>query len=574
MIDQSHAGFAKFTAGSTSEDTRACVSISRVSETSTAFTMWRQWRVHVNDPDFDRVMAAGLAPTEPYRRPATGVRVDRTVRNKKVEAGPRPKHHQGLKFEGLGTYQIKPTIKAGVMAPQGSEAEKALRKRLAPEGGVTPANHNALFHELLMAEEAAETLELQKYAIVGDKAVMRHTPSREMLRLDVPGLAEKRPSVRIGDKIFAYDKGGCYEGFVHQVEERAVLLKFSNKRMMGWNSPVRFDRIEFKLGRTGIRVTHQGLDAGTGVDVPPHVQSLIFLEDDCRRTLTAGKLRRLSGLFNDNLNQEQRDAVAMAMHKGAHVAPYVIFGPPGTGKTSTIVEIIKGDCWERPFGGRACPPGGGSRLVFVAERRRSIDPSKFLRINAHGRDVNSIPEQVMLCSLWNQSTHGFAAAGVDEFARASVVAMTCAMAAKYACASDEYLDSFDLVVADEAGHATEPETIAAFAKHLKSTGTLVIAGDHKQLGPIIQSPFAQEILGVSMLERLCRSGPHAPDANTGAYDQDFVTMLVRNYRSHPAIIELPSQQFYHGKLIPSADATSADAAGEAVGRMLKTIFDL
>ena len=92
------------------------------------------------------------------------------------------------------------------------------------------------------------------------------------------------------------------------------------------------------------------------------------------------------------------------------------------------------------------------------------------------------------------------------------------------------MDSFDLVVADEAGHATEPETIAAFAKHLKPTGTLVIAGDHKQLGPIIQSPFAQEILGVSMLERLCRSGPHAPDANTGAYDQDFVTMLVRNYR--------------------------------------------
>ena len=553
----------KFTAGSTLGviTARVRLDFAVFGETSTAFTMWRQWRVHVNDPDFDRVMAAGLAPTEPYRRPATGVRVDRTVRNKKVEAGPRPKHHQGLKFEGLGTYQIKPTIKAGVMAPQGSEAEKALRKRLAPEGGVTPANHNALFHELLMAEEAAETFELQKYAIVGDKAVMRHTPSREMLRLDVPGLAEKRPSVRIGDKIFAYDKGGCYEGFVHQVEERAVLLKFSNKRMMGWNSPVRFDRIEFKLGRTGIRVTHQGLDAGTGAsDVLPHVQSLIFpSRDDKPPERESSRARRSIRLFNDNLNQEQRDAVAMAMHKGAHVAPYVIFGPPGTGKTSTIVEIIKQVVSRGNVRVLVTAPSNAAAdhvSSLLLRGGGSIDPSKFLRINAHGRDVNSIPEQVMLCSLWNQSTHGFAAAGVDEFARASVVAMTCAMAAKYACASDEYLDSFDLVVADEAGHATEPETIAAFAKHLKSTGTLVIAGDHKQLGPIIQSPFAQEILGVSMLERLCRSGPHAPDANTGAYDQDFVTMLVRNYRSHPAIIELPSQQFYHGKLIPSADATS------------------
>ncbi|MDB0053722.1 AAA domain-containing protein [bacterium] len=68
--------------------------------------------------------------------------------------------------------------------------------------------------------------------------------------------------------------------------------------------------------------------------------------------------------------------------------------------------------------------------------------------------------------------------------------MTCATAATYACATEEYAKTFDFVVADEAGHATEPETIAAFAWHLKPNGTLVIAGDHKQLGSIIQSPAA------------------------------------------------------------------------------------
>lgn len=569
----------KFTAGTTLGviTARVRLDFAVFGETSTAFTMWREWRVHVNDPDFDRVMAGGLAPTEPYRRPATGVRLDRTERNAKVEAGTRPKHHQGLKLERLGglSYQIKPTIKAGLFAPQGSAAEKALRQRLNPEGGVTPANHNALFHELLMAEEAAETFELQKYDIVGDKAVMRHTPSREMLRLDVPGLAEKRPSVRVGDKIIAHDKAGIYEGFVHQVEEKAVLLKFSKKRMSGWNSPVRFDRIEFKLSRVGIRVRHRGLDDGTGAsDAPPHVQSLIFPSGTDRSSAskrTKKKRKRdeenappereasRAPLFNDSLDQEQRDAMAMAMRDGEHRAPYVIFGPPGTGKTSTIVEIIK----QATSRGNVrvlvtAPSNAAADHVSSLLLRGSgdIDPSRFLRINAHGRDVKSIPEQVMLCSLWNQETEGFAAAGTDEFSRASVVAMTCATAARYACAADAYAGSFDFVVADEAGHATEPETIAAFAKHLKPAGTLVIAGDHKQLGPIVQSPFAQEILGVSLLERLCRSGPHAPDANTGAYDRDFVTMLVRNYRSHPAIIELPSRMFYHGKLIPSAEATS------------------
>ena len=42
------------------------------------------------------------------------------------------------------------------------------------------------------------------------------------LYLEVPGLAENRPSVLRGDRLFVHlsgDKGrsGCYEGFVHQV---------------------------------------------------------------------------------------------------------------------------------------------------------------------------------------------------------------------------------------------------------------------------------------------------------------------------------------------------------------------
>ena len=36
------------------------------------------------------------------------------------------------------------------------------------------------------------------------------------------------------------------------------------------------------------------------------------------------------------------------------------------------------------------------------------------------------------------------------------------------------------------------------------------------------------------------------------YDPNFITMLTRNYRSHPTLLTLPSKLFYNSKLIPCA----------------------
>ena len=45
--------------------------------------------------------------------------------------------------------------------------------------------------------------------------------------------------------------------------------------------------------------------------------------------------------LNVKNNAQQRQAVKHIIKKTARPAPYILFGPPGTGKTSTIVETIK-----------------------------------------------------------------------------------------------------------------------------------------------------------------------------------------------------------------------------------------
>ena len=51
----------------------------------------------------------------------------------------------------------------------------------------------------------------------------------------------------------------------------------------------------------------------------------------------------LSSMFNRQLedNPEQRDAVRRIAAQSSKPAPYIVFGPPGTGKTITLVEAIK-----------------------------------------------------------------------------------------------------------------------------------------------------------------------------------------------------------------------------------------
>jgi helicase MOV-10 len=107
---------------------------------------------------------------------------------------------------------------------------------------------------------------------------------------------------------------------------------------------------------------------------------------------------------------------------------------------------------------------------------------------------------------------------------------------------------FTHIFVDEAGEALEPETLIPI--YLANPNTsIVLAGDHLQLGPIVRSATAMEWkYDRSLMERLLNT-----------FKDKFVCKLIRSYRAHPAIMHLYNYLFYNGELINCADARESSS---------------
>lgn len=70
-----------------------------------------------------------------------------------------------------------------------------------------------------------------------------------------------------------------------------------------------------------------------------------------------------------------------------------------------------------------------------------------------------------------------------------------------------------------------------------------------------------------MLERLMneqaiyQKGHKEPDC----YDPQYITKLLLNYRSHPAIMQIPNEMFYDNELVAMADLQERNSLSEWSG---------
>ncbi|CAI5991760.1 unnamed protein product [Closterium sp. NIES-65] len=510
------------------------------------------------------------------------------------------------------------------------------------EGPVTLDTYKKRFELLLHVEELQMEADIRYYDTRGVPVLPCGSRNlSEFYQLTVPGLAEKRPSVLLGDRVyltFANEAGARrrieYQGFVHRVERESAILRFHpdfHRRFI----PGQLFNVRFEVPRGPVRACHLALGLanrhlGQHVLMPSEIPQRLFSIVPAIRPFD----RRLNVEQREAvaqpllLNVEQREAVAQLLVRsrlqlGArpepYLPPYIVFGPPGTGKTKTVAEailqVVKGMPLVRVLvcapsnsatdnialrlrgnlqsGARVCSfqqrkqvdmaaSAGGygsiSRWVWQHQQvdmaasaggygsisrwiwqHQQVDMAAstggYGSISSRGRD--EVDTDLLPFTRYDDSTGTFRLPSLSEIHTARVVAVTCCSAALlYRMGVPR--GTFTHIFIDEAGHAIEPEGIIPIACHAAPHAVILLAGDHKQLGPVVRSLAARKYkLPCSYLERLASLGIYsAEDQEDGSYigyNTSAITKLVKNYRSHPKILELPNEMFYEGELEACAD---------------------
>lgn len=403
-------------------------------------------------------------------------------------------------------------------------------------------------------------------------------------------------------------------GTVTQVTNHSVTVSFESKPP-GWL----FDdgiRLDLYVNDVTYQRMLDALDSLLEAEPTPsdgatpreHLRDVLVGLEDPRAVEADPRREHVDDWHDEALNDSQRDAVERAV---ATEDVHLIHGPPGTGKTTTAVEVIRQtvDRGESVLATAASNTAVDNVVEFLAageyeplrvghparvtptlrehtldarlenndtyqepravreeafdlldERdeltapsgrwRRGLSDEQITQLAEDGRSSRGIPPEKIeemaewlelqdrIDDLFDRAEKLEQEAIAEEIERADVVCTT------NSTAGSDLLEGhrFDTLVIDEATQATEPSCLIPIVK----ADRVVMAGDHRQLPPTIQSHEAErEGLDETLFESLAK---RYDDGSEGATTDPIRSLLTTQYRMHERIQGFSSQRFYDGAL--------------------------